>query len=181
MTISTRRDASSNQPPLELRFLPPRPRRSRHVSVAPIHIIIPFLSHLLHKISQGDVRMHAVRPFDRVSLPRVWVDIWFSTFFPTGLKIRNPGRVGEAGSHFLVVLRRYLEQKISVDIDCWSTQVHTLEHFIIQITTRVFIIVVGYNASVVHLIRTVRSRIQGDLEDASAEGEPELVVRCFIK
>ena len=68
-----------------------------------------------------------------------------------------------------------------MNIDYLGRQIPTFKHFIIQIRIRVLVIDVGYSAGVVHLICTAWGRIQGHLKDASVEGEPELVVRCFIE
>jgi len=70
---------------------------------------------------------------------------------------------------------------MSVNIDYRGRQIPTFKYFIIQIRIRVLVIDVGYSAGVVHLTCTVWGRIQGHLEEASVEGEPESVVRCFIE
>jgi len=97
--VATGRDTPSDQPPLELRFPPPRPRRSGHVSIAPIQILVPFLAHLLYKIVQEDVWVETIPAFDGEGLPRVWVDNWFSAHAPTPLEIRNPGGINHEGIH----------------------------------------------------------------------------------
>ena len=99
--VATGRDTPSDQPPLELRFASPCPRRSGHVSITPIQILVPFLAHLLYKIVQGDVWIDGIIAIDGADFPRVRVDKRFSAIGPTSLEIRNPGGINYEGFHVL--------------------------------------------------------------------------------